>query len=132
MSRSIRGFLALMILCAGAACSAAAGGGSTSTRATLISFEEIQARGPFSNLFDLVQVMRPRWLRSQGPDTLTGQQGQVQVHMDGNRLGTVDVLRNVAASGVTSVRWLPPMDASARYGLDHTHGAIVISTAPAD
>jgi hypothetical protein len=54
----------------------------------------------------------------------------VQVHMDGNHLGGVRVLQRLAAVGVTSIRWLRPIDASARFGLNHSHGAIVISTAP--
>lgn len=98
------------------------------TRSTLITFEEITERGHYSDLYELVQELRPRWLRSQGPDTFLGAPGQVQVHMDGNRLGGVTVLRGLAPVGVTSIRWLPPIDAAARYGLNNSHGAIVIST----
>jgi hypothetical protein len=31
---------------------------------------------------------------------------------------------------VTSIDWLAPIDAAARYGLNHSHGAIIISTTP--
>ena len=90
-----------------------------------ITFGGIREYGQFSNLYDLVQNLRPRWGRSQGPDRLIGQQGQVQVHMDGNRLGGVSVLRQLAVHGVTSISWVAPIDASARYRLDHSHGAII-------
>lgn len=97
----------------------------------LITYEEIQEHGQFSTLYDVVEVLRPRWLQPQGgPDTFTDQPGQVQVHMDGNWMGDVDVLRGLSASGVTSIRWIRPIDAAARYGLDHGHGAIIISTRP--
>lgn len=96
----------------------------------LITFNEIRARGGYSNLLQVVQELRPRWVRSQGPDTFIGSPGEVQVHMDGNHLGGVRVLQRMAVVGVTSIRWLPPLDASARYGLNHSHGAIVVSTAP--
>lgn len=93
-----------------------------------ITWDEMQRRGQHSSLYVLIQDLRPRWLRSQGPDTFLGRDGQVQVHMDGNRLGGVDILRGLSAHGVTSIQWLPPVAAGARFGLNHSHGAIVIST----
>lgn len=136
MMRATRGLLALAILLIGAACGGAATSAGTETapasrpraRSGPITFEEIQQRGHYSNLYDLVQNLRPRWLWSQGPDRLIGPQGQVQVHWDGNRLGSVNVLRNLSGHGVTSIVWVPPIDAAARFGLNHSHGAIVVST----
>lgn len=138
MLHATRALLALAMLlvagaCGGRGASAAGDSGpaaSPRSRSTLITFEEMRQRGQTSNLYDLIQDLRPRWLRSRGPDTLLGQQGQVQVHVDGNWIGSVEALRRLAAAGVTSIEWLPPLDASARYGLDHSHGAIVVSTAP--
>lgn len=136
MTRAIRGLVAVAIVLAGAAC----GGPATSagpdagprprSRADMITAEEIRERGQYSNLYDLVEVLRPRWLRSQGPDTMLGQQGQVQVHVDGNRMGSVDALRSLAVGGVTSLQFVRPIDAAARFGLDHSHGAILVSTRP--
>ena len=126
--------ITLALLVMGLGCSPSldpAAAGQARTRSSLITFEEMQQRGPFSSLYDLVQKLRPRWLQSQGPDTFMGQPGQVQVHMDGNRLGGVDALRGLGAHGVTSIQWMAPIDAAARFGLDHGHGAIIISTAPA-
>lgn len=138
MLHATRALLTLAMLLVAGACggrgpSAAGDSGSAApprSRSTLITFEEMRQRGQTSNLYDLIQDLRPRWLRSRGPDTLLGQQGQVQVHMDGNWIGNVEALRRLAAAGVTSIEWLSPLDASARYGLDHSHGAIVVSTAP--
>lgn len=135
--RVTRTLLTLVILLTAAACGGAAIAGTEAetpgrarTRSTRITFEEMQQRGQHSNLYILIQDLRPRWLRSQGPDTFLGQQGQVQVHMDGNRMGVVDVLRRLSAYGVTSIEWVPPIDAAARYGINHSHGAIIISTRP--
>jgi len=138
MIRATRGLLALglalvMAGCGGAAASGGAEEGAAGrgrTRTDLITQEEIRQRGQYSNLYELVQTMRPRWLRTQGPDSFSSP-GQVQVHVDGNRLGGVEALRSLSPSGVTSLRWLNPIDAAARYGLDHGHGAILVSTAPA-
>ena len=132
--RATRRLLILMTLLIGAACSAGTMDGETAfrtrTRANLITFGEIRERGPFSSLYDLVEELRPRWLRSQGPDSLIGAQGRVQVHMDGNPLGGVEALRRLSAHGVTSVQWVSPIDAAARFGVGNSHGAIVISTTP--
>lgn len=131
MLRMNGGRLTLAIVLIAAACSGRVGTADTPrTQPDQINIEEIERRGPFNNLYDLVQILRPRWLRAQGPDTLVGQPGAVQVHMDGNWLGSVQTMRNLAAAGVTSLRWLSPIDAAARYGLDHGHGAIIVSTAP--
>jgi hypothetical protein len=135
MQRPTRGLLALAILLSGAGCGGGAaspgpGADSPGSRTDLITIEEIDQRGQYSNLYTLIEVLRPRWLRSQGPDTLLGQQGQVQVHVDGNRFGGVEALRNLSAAGVTSIQWIDPIDAAARYGLNHSHGAIIVSTAP--
>lgn len=130
----LRGLLMLPLLI-WTGCGGATGreGGSTPrpSSANLISYEELQEQGQYSNLYDLIEVLRPRWLRPQGgPDTFTGAQGQVQVRMDGNHMGDVGVLRGLSAAGVTSIEWLAPMAAASRYGMDHSHGAIVISTRP--
>ena len=133
MNRATRTTVTLALLLVAAGCTASmdpAAAGRARTRSTLLTYEEMQERGQFSSLYDLIQEMRPRWLRTQGPDTFMGQGGQVQVHMDGNRLGGVDALRNLSSYGVTSIQWLAPIDAAARFGLDHSHGAIIISTAP--
>ena len=133
MIRATRTLVAFALLFLAAGCTPSmdpAAAGRARTRSTLITFEEMQQRGQFSSLYDLIQELRPRWLRTQGPDSFLGPGGQVQVHMDGNRLGGVDALRALSAHGVTSISWLAPIDASARFGLDHSHGAIIVSTAP--
>lgn len=128
--RSTHGLLSVAILLTLTAC-AARTGADASGRLDLITFEELQEQGQYSNLYAVIEVLRPRWLRPQGgPDTFSGREGQVQVHMDGNWMGDVNVLRGLSPSGVTSISWLRPLDASARYGLDHSHGAIIVSTRP--
>jgi hypothetical protein len=123
--------LSFVILLIGGACAAASpGAGPARTQTSVITAEEIRERGQYSHLYDLVQALRPRWVQTRGPDTFIGQPGQVQVHVDGNRLGSVDALRTLSPSGVTSIRWVAPTEAAALYGLDHSHGAIIVSTRP--
>lgn len=123
-------FLVTIVMLIGAACVGRSSVGGPRSQSDPITILEIEQRGPFNSLFEMVQILRPRWLRAQGPDSFLGGQGQVQVHIDGNWIGPVQNMRNLAAHGVTSVRWLDPVDAAGRFGLDHGHGAIVVSTAP--
>jgi len=122
--------IVLIIVAAAGACMGRAQPGGPRSQSDAITVTEIERRGPFSSMYEMIQILRPRWVRSSGPDTFVGQSGQVQAHIDGNWVGPVQNLRNLAAHGVTSVRWLGPVDAAARYGLDHGHGAVIISTAP--
>lgn len=127
--RSTRRLLLLASLLTPIACAARTDGASE--RFDLITQEELETHGRYSNLYAVIEALRPRWLRPQGGgDTFMGAEGHVQVHMDGARLGDVSVLRSLAPVGVTSISWLRPLDASSRYGFDHSHGAIIISTSP--
>lgn len=92
-----------------------------------IAFEEIQ-RGHWANAYDLVETLRPRWLRSHGPDTILGEPVVVQVHLDETRLGGVQVLRTIAVNDIESIEWVDPVSAASRWGSDHANGAIIITT----
>ena len=110
---------------------AAWGGGAAtggSTRSDLIVLSEVNA-GSFTNMFDLVQAMRPNWLRARSPNSFQSP-GYVQVYLDDVRLGGVENMRTLAVQGVQYVRWYDPISASSRWGLNHEQGAIVISMRP--
>lgn len=91
-----------------------------------ITREEIRA-GQFTNLFDLVQSRRFRWLQARGTDSINQTPGEVQVLLDGQRLGGVQTLRSLAPSDVTSIQFVDPVAAAARWGLGYAHGAILVS-----
>jgi hypothetical protein len=85
-------------------------------------------RVQFNNLYDMVQALRFRWLQTRGPDSINMAPGQVQVRLDDTQLGGVESLRNIAPAGVTSISWVDPTTAAARWGMGYGHGAIVVST----
>ena len=133
MNRAIRESIAVAVLLALTACASAGaapeGEPRARTRADLITQEELR-RTQHTNLFDAVQTLRPRWLNSRGPDTMIGRQGEIQVHMDETRLGGLSALRSIPSVGVVYIQWFDPVSAAARWGLDHGHGAIYISSRP--
>lgn len=91
----------------------------------VITRAEIE-RGQWSNVYDLVSNLRPRWVRSRGPDSLENP-GQVQVYVDGTRLGDVQLLRTLPTHAIERLEWIDPVSAAGRWGLDHAHGVIFIT-----
>lgn len=109
----------------------------------LISLEEIERAG-LANALQLVQTLRPSWLRVRGvnswmetPDVRSSgmslvvvREGdpQILVYQDGMLMGDVNRLKELPAVSVQSVRWLTPKEATYLYGGGHTHGAILVQT----
>ena len=96
--------------------------GPRSDRNTLVA-ADLQ-RSQATNLYDIIRALRPQWLdvRPQaGGDP-------IQVYMDDNRLGGIEVLRTMTTTNIRTIRWLDPSAAQGRYGLNNRGGAIAIST----
>ena len=98
------------------------------TRAPLqITLEEIRSSGQ-SNAYEVVQALRPEWLRIRGPTTLRPEGDPILVYLETQRLGTVEQLRNISAAAIESIRFLDRREASLQFGPGHVNGAIVIRT----
>ncbi len=130
-----------LLLLAATACATA--GTGAATHRDLIVQEEIRQTSA-ANAYELVQTLRPQWLRVRGTQNLpakldprgTGQGvgealGQeLVVYLDNARIGGRSALREIP---LTSVQYLQRFDAAAanyRWGAGHTHGAILVSTQP--
>jgi hypothetical protein len=93
---------------------------------SLITREEIQQHR-FTNAYQLVEALHSNWLRTRGTDSFA-QPGQVLVYLDDSRLGGVEALRSISTQTVGYIRYYDGLQASARWGLDHGHGVIFVST----
>jgi hypothetical protein len=95
------------------------------------------------NAYDLVSALRPEWLVTRGTHSVSetargegaGRQLRARpgapkliVYLEDVRLGDVDRMRSVVAESLTRVRFLDSREATLRYGMGHTHGAILLST----
>ena len=127
MPRALRTLPILLLVALLAGCGANAGA-RAGTRSDMIVLSEMNA-GSFANLFDLVQAVKPNWLRARSPNSFQSP-GFVQVYLDDVRLGGVENLRTIATQGVQTIRWYDPITASSRWGLNHEQGAIVVSMRP--
>ena len=114
------------------ACRSSGGRSGASTaagRGDVITAVEI-SRTNYSNLFDVIQALRSRWLLTRGPTTILGPSSEVQVHLDDVRLVGVQSLRNLSPVGVQYIQWFDPSTAAQRWGLGYGQGAIYVSTRP--
>jgi hypothetical protein len=96
-----------------------------------ISREELSEMSAMS-LYEVVQRIHPEWLQSRnqvGGGRNTSTASVVQVYMDTQRLGTVDMLRQISVNAAASLRYYSAADAQARFGTGNNGGAIqIIST----
>lgn len=88
----------------------------------LLGIEELrQARG--ANAFEIVQQLRPDFLRRRGP--LHGP----KVFLEQVQLGDEDQLRSIPASSVWEIRYLDSRAATQQFGGGYTGGVILVLTA---
>ncbi len=93
-----------------------------------ITRDEIRST-QFNNMFEVVRALRGNWVRTRTAESF-GKSSVLQVYLDMQRLpGGLDELRQLNPVNVELVRFLDPMQASARFGLDHGSGALLITTA---
>lgn len=92
----------------------------------LITRAEVEATD-LANAYDIVRTLRPRWLRKAGPASINAPL-PVRVYIDGSRMDGPSALRTVPKIVIQEIRYYPPTDAQARWGLNHTHGAVAVAT----
>lgn len=96
------------------------------TDRNIISQAQIKEHG-FINAYDAVESLRSTWLRARGPDSMN-KPTEVLVYLDDNRLGGVQTLKQVTTSQIIMIRFVDGLTATARWGLDHGQGVILVVT----
>lgn len=75
-----------------------------------------------------IQRLRPQFLRSRGVSSVNRTEVDVVVvYLGGTRMGGPDALGQIRTADVREIRYLSPADASQRYGLNHSAGAIILT-----
>lgn len=136
--------VASLAACASAGTSSGTSSGTASgTRSSPdhITTAEIQSSGA-SNAFDLINRLRPNWLRPPSMGSLSplptdptrtssARTQLIVVYLDGHRLGDIQSLRSLSLSGLQSFEWLDATRAATvlnEVGSDPIAGAIVIKS----
>ena len=79
--------------------------------------------------YEAVQTLRSNWLETRGVDSFSTP-GQVLVYFNDTKLGGVQTLQSIASNTIGYIQYFNGTEASARWGLDHGHGVIYVSTLP--
>jgi len=112
-----------------AACSVRApSDGSVRTDRDVLTQEQLREHH-FASAYEAVQALRSTWLETRGTDSFLAP-SQVLVYLDDTRLGGVEALRTIELANVLYIRHLDGITASARWGLGHGQGVILVSTRP--
>jgi hypothetical protein len=127
-SRRIVVMLATIALTMGCASSHPTG---ATLNPNLISTEEISGTSA-SNAYDLIQRLRPNYLRTRGAvhGTPNGtnkiEAVDLVVYLNENRLGGSDQLRQIATSEIREIRYYSASEATTKWGTGHSAGAIQV------
>jgi len=122
----------LLPLCAVAlVASAVAAQSKPKSSSTVITEDEIErARPNVGNAFDVVQLLRPRWLRIREMVRLPGQgndaqMAEVHVYMDDRDKGDVDFLKTIPAELIQTLTYMSMTEVGARFGPSSGPGIVV-------
>lgn len=126
-----RPFSLATVLVLTACASSGSAGGTPRHASDQVTRTEI-AETTADNAYELVQRLRPNWLRPPSTGSISGLRSQlVVVYLDGNRLGDLQSLRTLSTSGIQSMQWLDAARAATvlnEVGSDPIRGAILIRT----
>ena len=132
-SRLLTTFIASTIL---AACATTSGTSSASSAVranpNVITAEEI-AQNPPSSAYELIERLRPSFLRTRGAvhGVPTAGANDLQpvdlvVYMNETRLGGTDQLRQIVTTDIQEIRYYSASDATTKWGVGNSAGAIQI------
>lgn len=83
-----------------------------------------------TTLYEVVQRLHPEWLTSRtsaGPSArVNAGEGDVQVYLDTQRAGGVDMLKTLQIGSAASLRFYPPNEAQSRFGNGNNGGVIQV------
>jgi hypothetical protein len=89
---------------------------------------EDEIRGASANwASEVVQRLRPEWLRTRPPMSLRGSSAyQPLVYVNSVRHGALVQLQSMSAADIREMRFLSPPEATQRFGTGHAGGVILV------
>lgn len=100
----------------------------TSGGREVITEQEI-ASTKASDAYQVIQQLRADFLRSRGRTSFRdAAPPTADVFVDGRFFGSLESLRGIQASDITTIRFLKAADATIKYGTGHVAGVIEVMT----
>jgi hypothetical protein len=125
--------LASFTACGGGTSAAAAGAEApapaqqTRNRA-VITRAEIEKNETATNVFHLIERLRPNFLRVRGPSNWGGVVQTPMVRLNDQELGDAGTLRQIAVSSVLEIRYYSISEATAKFGGIRGRPVIAVTT----
>lgn len=122
-------FLILIALGFTSCASSKSGPGAKKARydRNFIAYEDIIAN-PATNAYDLIRSLRIHWLQGRGTKSFRNPGASLpMVYVNNSRHGNIETLSSVSTTNIKSIKFLNASDATIRFGLNHTGGAILIT-----
>lgn len=122
----------MLVLAVAAACAAPPPGGAvpTSSNRAVVAEEEIPTTGTES-AYELVQRIRPEYLRARPAQGSTGANGNLApapiLVVNGQRVGGLEDLKTIPASSLAGIRYYTIEEAKRRFGMQYGGGAIELT-----
>lgn len=123
--RFVAHLLMVVLLVTGCA-STSPNGGPRPPRANtnVLTLDQLKATNS-SILWDAITKLRPEWLNTRGPSSVTDPTPTMaSVFMNNSNLGRIESLKDINVLDVMEVRFWPAAQASARFGQGHPRGVI--------
>ena len=80
-----------------------------------------------NNAYEIVEQLRPQWLRQRGPTSFMAPQGErPAVFVDNIRYGDLEVLRDIPLIEIREIRFVSGPDATTRWGTGVVAGVIEV------
>lgn len=98
---------------------------------SLINEDDVESvRGSVSSAYDVIKLLRPRWLRTDvlrlpGKSGQAMQQQTIQVYMDDREVGNLDYLRLISADQIYTLKYMSLAEVGARFGPSNGPGIVV-------
>ncbi len=80
------------------------------------------------NLFDVIERLRPRWLRVRSVTSVRGAPAPIVVYHNNVRVGGIEVLYSMRIEGIQEARFISATNATTRWGMGHTSGVIEVTS----
>jgi hypothetical protein len=117
--------VALFIACLGCS-SANKSDAAPRTDQALITQAQIVANR-FTNAYEAVESLHSNWLHAKGTNSFSTP-SEVRVYVDNTSLGNIETLKSISAPTIRTIQHFDGVAATARWGLDHGAGVILITT----
>lgn len=117
-----------VVLALAACASAPGGGGDVMSRVgNVITAEEI-AKTNANTAAEVVERLRPSWLRGRGVASVSGGKDLPVVYIDDAPQGGLEQLGRISARIIREIRFVSGSDAAVKYGLGRGGGVILVLT----